>query len=218
MLTSSRSKLTTLFAVPAVAAIVAVAWIAVPTLGLVTPPRTEPDYAGSAAGELAQITSPDGVLRFDAAENATRFVWSQQPVHEDGLPAYGNAYITEGYLYPAGILTDRSGVNPDGSPEFPDKVLGRWICRGTHVGDGAHTETGPWVISTQLFNFGDEWGKATLISEGFLIADVGDAIDRAITGGTGPFAGARGEQRETMLGFNASNGVNVRVEVRLTSP
>jgi hypothetical protein len=190
MLTTSRPKLTALFAVPAVAALVAVA-------------------------SIAQITAEDGVLRFEAAENATRFVWSQQPVHDDGLPAYGNAYITGGYLYPAGTLTDRNGVNPDGSPEFPDKVVGAWICRGTHIGDGAHTETGPWVISTQLYNFGDGWGEVTLISEGFILADVGVTAKRAITGGTGPYAGARGEVQETMLGFNASNGTNVRFEVHL---
>jgi hypothetical protein len=32
-----------------------------------------------------------------------------------------------------------------------------------------------------------------------------------VTGGTGPFAGYVGEQRQELIGFNASGGVNLRV-------
>jgi hypothetical protein len=37
------------------------------------------------------------------------------------------------------------------------------------------------------------------------------ATVRPVTGGTGPFAGYTGEQRQELLGFNASGGVNLRV-------
>ena len=37
------------------------------------------------------------------------------------LSAHGNAFITQGYIYPAGTLTDSNGVNPDGTPEFPTR-------------------------------------------------------------------------------------------------
>ncbi|HZA22612.1 MAG TPA: hypothetical protein VFA32_08420, partial [Dehalococcoidia bacterium] len=39
------------------------------------------------------------VLKFDVAEDATRFVFDEAPVFDDGLPAYGNAFVTSGYLY-----------------------------------------------------------------------------------------------------------------------
>jgi hypothetical protein len=42
------------------------------------------------------------VLRFDIAEDPTRFVFSKEHVHPDGLPAYGNFFVTQGYLYPEG--------------------------------------------------------------------------------------------------------------------
>ena len=165
------------------------------------------------AAALAAVTAPDGTLRFDVAENMARFVFAPQPIHEDGMPAHGNAFITQGYIYPAGTLTESNGVLADGSPEFPDKVLGEWTCRGWFVGDGAHTTTGPWVVTTQLYNFGTEAGDATLVTEGYEIADVGVTTERAISAGTGPFANARGEGEQVFLGFNASEGVNLSFEL-----
>ena len=37
-------------------------------------------------------------------------------------------------------------------------------------------------------------------------------------GGTGPYEGASGVQRETNLGFNPTEGVNFRYELRLAAP
>jgi hypothetical protein len=178
-----------------------------------TPAATPTVTAKPAAEAIAAIAGADGVLRFDVAEDATRFVFSPQPVYDDGMPKHGNSFVTQGYIYPAGTLTDSNGINADGSPEFPDKVLGEWTCRGWFVGEGAHAKTGPWVITTQFYNFGQEIGDASLITEGYEIADVGVAIERAITGGTGPYVGASGQGQQTLLGFNASTGVNVRFEL-----
>ena len=154
------------------------------------------------------------MLRFDVAENATRFSWSGKPELVDGMPVGSTPYVTQGYIYPAGTLTNSNGVNPDGSPEFPDKVLGQWSCYGWFLGTDAPAGTARW-LTTHLFNFGGEWGEATLVSEGYSIDDLGVALERAITGGTGPYEGASGVQRETNLGFNPTKGVNFRYEVRL---
>jgi hypothetical protein len=149
--------------------------------------------------------------RFEVAENGLRFAFAGAPVHDDGMPAYGNPFVTEGYLYPSGTLGGSNGVLPDGQPEFPEKVIGTWICRGYMIGDGAHTESGPWVTSTQTYNFGAAFGAITLITEGFELADKDIAVTRAVIGGTGPFRGAWGEQSQTLLGFTAQMGVNLRV-------
>jgi hypothetical protein len=173
--------------------------------------------SASAAQAIDQLTAEDGRLRFDVAEDMTRFVFAPAPVHDDGMPAHGNAFITQGYIYPEGTLTESNGVLPDGSPEFPDKVLGEWTCRGWFVGDGAHTTSGPWVITTQIYNLGAEFGDATLITEGYEVADVGVAIERAISGGTGTYAAARGDGTQVMLGFNATEGVNLRFALDVQS-
>lgn len=172
----------------------------------------------SADDVLEQITAADGTIHFDIAEDGTRFVWADKPVFDDGLPAHGNTYISQGYIYPEGTLSaDVDGVNADGSPEFPDKVLGQWSCYGWYIGDAAHATQGPWVLSTQLYQFGREWGAATLVSEGYVLSNTGGTVERAITGGTGPFATVRGTLADTNLGFNETEGGNARYVVTLAS-
>ena len=66
---------------------------------------------------------------FDVAEDLSRFVYAAAPVFDDNMPAYGNAFITQGYVYPAGTLDGGvEGTLKDGSPAFPDKVIGTWTC------------------------------------------------------------------------------------------
>jgi hypothetical protein len=175
-----------------------------------------------------KAAKPDGdnALRFDVAEivklnEVKRFVFDNDPLFDDGLPAYGNEFITEGYIYLHGTLSVAAdgkvnGVNADGSPEFPDKVIGRWICRGWHTGDGARTVTGDWVVTHQLYIFGDKLGKEMLATDGLELVDVNVPIQRAIIGGTGQYARARGEATQTMLGFNLLGGVGLRYEIKVT--
>jgi hypothetical protein len=215
MFTKPRSRLTALLAGAAIMALTIGAALVGPAEGRSSAAAPS---AWTAEDALVQITGADGVVRFDVAEDGTRFVWADKPVFDDGLPAHGATYISQGYIYPAGTLTDEiDGVNADGSPEFPDKVLGDWYCYGWYIGDGAHATEGPWVISTQLYNFGGEWGEATLVSEGYVLSQTGGMVSRAITGGTGPFANERGEMADTSLGFNETEGANARYEVNLFS-
>lgn len=154
-------------------------------------------------------------LRFDVSENAKRFIFDETPLHADGTPAYGNEFVTEGYIYPFGTLNGTNGVNADGSPEFPDKVIGRWICRGWHTGEGAKTVTGPWVVTHQVYDLGVKPGQSMLVSDGLELVDINEPILRAISGGTGQFSQARGEMRQVMIGFNQLNGVNLRIEIKV---
>ncbi len=173
----------------------------------------------TAEAVLARITGADGALRFEIAEDGTRFVWADPSVFTARLAAYGAPFLAQGYIYPAGALSARDdGVNANGSPQFPEMVLGQWTCYGWYVGGGARTTGGPWILATEVYQFGSEWGAATLVTEGYVPAARGSAVDRAITGGTGPFAAMRGEVRETTLGSNETAGSNARYEVRLAAP
>lgn len=159
--------------------------------------------------------------RFDVevSEDHTRFVFAGDHLIEggelDGLPAYGDSFVTQGYIYPAGTLDGGVGVNEDGSPAYPDKVIGEWTCYGVHVGDGAATTTGPWVVTTQIFNFGDGYGEDTLVTTGYEIADLGEEIARAVTGGTGTWQRARGEQTQVTLGFTEWFGLQFENSFRI---
>ena len=93
---------------------------------------------------------------FAVAEDLSRFVYDGSPVFEDGMPAYGNAFVTQGYVYPAGTLDGGvEGTTPDGSPAFHDKVIGTWTCDGYYVGDGFRIQTGTVVITRQVIVFDD---------------------------------------------------------------
>ena len=158
-------------------------------------------------------TAKTEVIKFDVAEDMNRFIFNKDVAYEDGMPADGSSFITRGYIYEYGTLNATSGVTPDGSPEFPDKVIGEWICEGYMINDAGHATEGVWVFSNQFFQLGDKPGAQTLITQGYELADVDVAISRAITGGTGKYSTARGESTQKMLGLNASQGVNLRIEI-----
>ncbi len=166
-------------------------------------------------------------LQVDIAEASTRFVFDDAPVfQEDGFPAHGNSFITQGFIYPAGFLDDHEGVTEAGEPTYPEQVIGEWICRGWFIGDGAHTQTGPWVISTQQLDFYErsgwdpqrerDFGYRTLVTEGYELVDIGKPVKRAVSGGTGRYAKARGQVVQTFLGFGPGMSVKQRhnIEVR----
>lgn len=129
------------------------------------------------------------------------------------MPAYGNAFVTQGYIYEDGTLdSGAEGTLTDGSPAFPAKVIGRWTCNGFFVGDGARTLTGAWEISRQVFEF--DTGEI-LINQGAEIADVDVAAPRAVTGGTGAYANIGSEMSQTLFGM--TDGIGARLSIDIPS-
>lgn len=149
---------------------------------------------------LATVVWAEAPTAFDVAEDHTRIFMSAQPVHENGMPAHGNAFVSQGYIYPEGTLADGTvGVLEDGSPAFPDLVLGTWTCDGYFVGEGGNATTGVWIISRQTFAFKD---GATVVTQGTEIADIGQHNLRPVTGATGDSADIDGGLVQTTVGFN----------------
>lgn len=186
-------------------AIIALAAVGLAVFGLV---RTD-DVAAVAITEL----------EYDIAEDGTRFVFDDAPVFDDGLPAYGNGFVTQGYIYPAGAIeTHGAGVNQDGTPTHPDLVVGTWTCEGHMIGDGALSETGAWVVSKQIFDFDDKPGDRQIVTEGLELVDHEVAGLRPIVGGTGEYRSASGEQSQVLHGHNDSEGVQLTVELSVETP
>ena len=154
-------------------------------------------------------------LEFDMAEDFTRFVFNGDIAREDGFPAHGSAFITQGYLYPVDTLDGTNGVNPDGSPEFPDKVIGTWICRGWIYGDIDNENGLPTAVTTQIFEFSEAYGSQTIITDGFEYMAPGSTFLRAIIGGSGEYRGVRGEQTQEILGINEFMGMSMRFALQL---
>lgn len=167
--------------------------------------------SATVAAQMSQEAEP---FRFQVAEDGNRFIFDDLNLHEDGMPAYGSAFVTQGYIYPEGTLNGTNGVLENGEPEFPELVLGKWTCYGWMIGDGAHTTTGEWVVSTQIYQFDD---GSTIITNGIEIADFEVPVARAITGGTGEYSGVSGEMTQILHGFTEQMGVNLTVEFDLAS-
>ena len=160
---------------------------------------------------FALPASAEQLHSFDVAEDLSRFVVASEPAHDDGSPAYGAPFITQGYIYPAGTLDgDIEGTLADGSPAFPDKVIGVWTCDGYLIGDGMKTLTGDIVITRQIYQFED---GGILISQGTELVDVGVPVTRAITGGTGDYADAGPALTQVLLGMTDGYGVRLQVDL-----
>ncbi len=157
----------------------------------------------------AQSADEPMVTQFEVAEDGNRFMFDNQNLFDDGMPAYGSAFVTQGYIYPVGTLNGSNGVLENGEPEFPELVQGEWTCYGWMIGDGARTETGEWVISTQVYQFND---GSTILTNGFEIVDFEEPVTRAITGGTGEYRSASGEMVQVLHGFTDTMGVNLTVD------
>lgn len=171
-----------------------------------------------AALQLAVGAHASEMLKFDVAEDPTRFSFDRNgPLEDDGLPDYGNAFMTQGYIYPHGTLVDGdAGVDVNGNPLYPDKVMGEWTCYGFMIGEGSSTKSGKVAISEQVYSFGGEVvGSKTLVSNGYEIIDVGVPLIRAVTGGTGPYLAARGEVRQTTLAITELHSFTFRFEITL---
>lgn len=163
------------------------------------------------AGGLALPAAAEQLQSFDVAEDLSRFVMTGDHAHEDGSPAYGTPFITQGYIYPAGTLDGGvEGTLEDGSPAFPDLVIGVWTCDGYLVGDGMKTVTGDIVITRQIYQFE---GGDVLISQGSELADLDIPVTRAITGGTGDYADAGPALTQVLLGMSDGYGVRLQIDL-----
>ena len=174
---------------------------------LVTPASA--DHGGK---RITVDVAMNGVTFFDFEENL-------DPARA-GIPPNGSPFIIQGYIYRGGTFKrygDTSGVNADGSPQFPDRVIGKWICRGWHLQDG-DAASGPVVATTQIFDFDlDKPGAHMIITEGIELADFDVPFKRAVTGGTGVFKRIEGELVQTYvwdepLFLNESGGFNTTFE------
>jgi hypothetical protein len=189
--------------------------------------------AAAGPGAVAQ-----GSNAIDVACDATSIRFGEprgpNPADPDGDPGphpyYGAPFVVQGVIYPQGTLDPTCQANPgegtycgllpDGSPEFPDQVVGRWYCRGWFVGEGGRgnvggifTPTGPFVVTTQIYDLDlNQRGSKMLISDGPELIDLHTPFQRAVTGGTGPFTLARGQVTQTAIGANATGLFNFQFQ------
>lgn len=154
-------------------------------------------------------------ITVDVAEDASKFFFEGDATIDEGelagFPAYGDGFITQGFIYAEGTLSaDDPGIeceyDDDGLPTSCTPLyepIGTWTCWGHHVGDGALTEEGEQVVvTTQLFEFELDGETHTIVTNGFESAGANVTDERAITGGTGRYSKARGTQTQLAYGLH----------------
>ena len=163
---------------------------------------------GTAANGQMNSNSPERIeFTIDVAEDMNLFVEPRVPIGTE--PLRGSFFITEGKIFRAGTIPASNGEQFD--PATAAGAMGTWFCKGTFLVRGSEFDKSPLaVVSDQLYLLSnDRQSIATTGTEG-----AGETV-RPVIGGTGPYAGYTGEQRQQFLGFNKTGGVNLRVTIRL---
>jgi len=70
-----------------------------------------------------QTASETTIVQFDVSESGPRFVFDEAPVFDYGLPAYGNAFVSERYIFPYGYLDANQDVGKDDQPLNPKDAV-----------------------------------------------------------------------------------------------
>jgi hypothetical protein len=163
--------------------------------------------ARPAAAQMNNNTPERIEFTVDVAEDMSLFAEPRVPVGTE--PLRGSFFITEGKIFPAGTIPGISGDQFD--PNAAAGSVGTWFCKGTFLVKGSLFDKTPMaVLSDQLYLLSnDNQSIATTGTEGSA------PTVRAVIGGTGPYAGYTGEQRQEFLGFNKTGGVNLRVKITL---
>lgn len=173
--------------------------------------------AVTGAGNLAEASASRLVIDMACLGNTFRFV----PVPGDNMndDLRGAPFSVEGNIYRGGT------IKGDGFDPTKVKPSGTWVCRGWFmVAPGRAT---PDVITTQeYFLSAPLGGKDSFIADQLVSSGIegrGTPV-RSVIGGTGRYAGARGEVLQHGLGTNTTDlwlgGVlgsapNFRFEFRL---
>lgn len=115
---------------------------------------------------------------------------------------YGTSFLVEGNLYPAGTIQGEE-FDPEGAP-----ASGHWFCRGWIMGRSDREE--PGVLTTQEYLLeritdASPYPRSQLASSGIEPGPVGASVPRSLIGGTGEFAGSRGEVIQRVTGTNTTS-------------
>ncbi len=144
---------------------------------------------------------------------------------EDESDFSGMPFSVEGWIYPENFIPTPG----DGFVPVSDGSIGRWLCRGTVLVRADRLE--PHVQTTQEFIFGTMSGDELFPDDTLTTAgnegtfETHQIARRSVTGGTGAYMGATGEEFQDWNGFNTSvntdgtgNAPNFRMRFDLLLP
>jgi len=132
--------------------------------------------------------------------------------------ALGDSFVVQGYVYPGGTLEEMgeltengysSGILEDGSPEWPELVVGIWTCRGWLLRGGIQPSYFN-ATTVQHFEIYTETGLNQIVTNGYE-NNVPEPNIRPVTGGSGRSLLNRSPQTQLFIGANVFNGPNFKM-------
>lgn len=121
----------------------------------------------------------------------------------------GDQFIVEGYIYPAGTTDGSNGINADGTPEFPDQLLGLWTCNGWFATLRDESITPVSARTWQTFEFDlVNVGNNMISTHGFEQLQLSSVMTRPVSAASGVFADKGGVQTQSIIGINPTGGPN----------
>jgi hypothetical protein len=167
---------------------------------------------GAIAGAgVAAAQNSDGVARrksliIDIACDGTTFRSQRYPTETDdySLDSFdqrGTPLSVEGWMYPAGTVSDGFIITEEGS-------IGRWFCAGFIIRSSERDE--PHINAQANFVFGTLGGEFvfpedTLMTSGLGGTSLDEKSNLAVLGGTGTHLGASGQASRWNVGTNNTN-------------
>lgn len=165
------------------------------------------------------------VLDVSCLADTFRLIPAPDPSPPVESPLWAAPFLVEGLIFEGGALSDKQGFDPRSEI---DQAIGTWLCRGSLLLRDDRSQ--PVGANTQYYLFprlagAPEFPTDQLFCEGLGGAEFeGWAAPRAVLGGTGRYAGARGVVVESQIGTNATTsgagavmpaGPNFRFEFEL---
>lgn len=173
--------------------------------------------AGPLLPGVATASANEGrrtVLLLDVAIHLDTFTMTPAPGSAPPVAGFGTSFIVEGALFEGGTLP--TGQDIDTSSH---ESIGTWFCRGHFINTLARPD--PHIVSHQDFIFSaDLMVPHTIVTSGVEgNADPDAVFYRAVTGGTGDFAGVTGQTIYRSIGTNSRlGGANLRFDFELVHP
>lgn len=133
--------------------------------------------------------------------------------HETENTYHKKSFIVEGHIFKKGTFEYQgynSGITEEGSPEFLERLIGRWVCKGWYLNKGPETKTGHYIDSTHTYELDNQTALSRILtSNGKEKIDMNEPFNRVLCSGQGSYSRVKGGSvSQTNVGINETGAFN----------
>lgn len=123
------------------------------------------------------------------------------------------SFIVEGHIYKKGTFEYygfESGIKSSGAPEFLDRLMGKWTCKGWYINRGPETKTGYYIDSTHTYELDSRTALSRILtSNGKEKIEMHESFSRVLCSGMGSYSKVKGGNvTQTNVGINQTGAFN----------